>query len=142
GDFNSYGSRRGNHETMVRGTFANVRIRNRMVPEVEGGFTRHVPSGERLSIYDAAMRSQAERTPLVILDGKEYGAGSSRDGAAKGPSLQGVRAVVAESYERSHRSNLIGMGVVPLECPAGESAASLGLTGDDVYSITGLAAGV
>ena len=142
GDFNSYGSRRGNHETMVRGTFANVRIRNRMVPEVEGGFTRHVPSGERLSIYDAAMRYQAERTPLVILAGKEYGSGSSRDWAAKGPALQGVRAVVAESYERIHRSNLIGMGVVPLEFPAGESAASLGLTGDEVYSITGLAAGV
>jgi aconitate hydratase len=142
GDFNSYGSRRGNHETMVRGTFANVRIRNRMVPEVEGGFTRHVPSGERLSIYDAAMRYQAEGTPLVILAGKEYGSGSSRDWAAKGPALQGVRAVIAESYERIHRSNLIGMGIVPLEFPAGESAASLGLTGDEVYSVSGLAAEV
>ncbi|GMU64385.1 MAG: aconitate hydratase [Acidobacteriota bacterium] len=142
GDFNSYGSRRGNHEAMVRGTFANVRIRNRMVPEVEGGYTRHVPSGERMSIYDAAMRYQGEGTPLIILAGKEYGSGSSRDWAAKGPALQGVRAVVAESYERIHRSNLIGMGIVPLEFLAGQSAATLGLTGDEVFSIAGLAAGV
>jgi aconitate hydratase len=141
-DFNSYGSRRGNHETMVRGTFANVRIRNRMVPEVEGGFTLHVPSGEPMSIYDAAMRYAGEGTPLVIVAGKEYGSGSSRDWAAKGPALQGVRAVLAESYERIHRSNLIGMGIVPLEFAAGTNAASLGLTGFETYSVEGLAAGV
>ncbi len=141
-DFNSYGSRRGNHETMVRGTFANVRIRNRMVPEVEGGFTRHVPSGATMTIYDAAARYAEEKTPLVVLAGKEYGSGSSRDWAAKGPFLQGIRAVVAESYERIHRSNLIGMGIVPLEFPAGQSAASLGLTGNEVFSIEGLAEGV
>src|SRR5690606_12365514 len=114
-DFNSYGSRRGNHEAMVRGTFANVRIRNRMVPELEGGFTLHVPSGESMSIYDAAMRYAGEGTPLLVVAGKEYGSGSSRDWAAKGPALQGVRAVIAESYERIHRSNLIGMGMAPLE---------------------------
>ncbi len=116
-DFNSYGSRRGNHEVMVRGTFANVRIRNRMVPEIEGGFTVHLPSGEPLSIYDAAMRYAQEGVPLVVFAGKEYGTGSSRDWAAKGPALHGVRAVVAESFERIHRSNLIGMGIVPLEFP-------------------------
>jgi len=141
-DFNSYGSRRGNHEVMVRGTFANVRIRNRMVPEVEGGFTRHVPSGETLAIADAAERYAAEATPLVVVAGKEYGSGSSRDWAAKGPSLQGVRAVVAESYERIHRSNLVGMGIAPLEFTNGASAASLGLDGFETYAIEGLAAGV
>jgi aconitate hydratase len=141
-EYNSYGSRRGNHEVMVRGTFANVRIRNRMVPDVEGGFTRHVPSGETSSIYDAAVRYAAEGTPLVVVAGKEYGSASSRDWAAKGPSLQGVRAVIAESYERIHRSNLIGMGIVPLELAAGDSAASLGLDGFEIYAIEGLAAGV
>jgi len=141
-DFNSYGSRRGNHEVMVRGTFANVRIRNRMVPEREGGFTRHVPSGETMSIYDAAARYAGEGTPLVVVAGKEYGSGSSRDWAAKGPALQGVRAVIAESYERIHRSNLVGMGIVPLEFAEGASAASLGLGGSEVFAIEGLAEGV
>src|SRR5262249_28885415 len=114
-DFNSYGARRGNHEVMMRGTFANIRIRNRLVPGVEGGVTVHVPSGERLAIYDAAMKYQAEKTPLVVIAGKEYGTGSSRDWAAKGTLLLGVRAVIAESYERIHRANLVGMGVLPLE---------------------------
>ncbi len=141
-DFNSYGSRRGNHETMVRGTFANVRIRNRMVPEIEGGFTALQPSGEVLSIYDAAMRYQEEGVPTVVFAGKEYGSGSSRDWAAKGPYLQGIRAVVAESFERIHRSNLIGMGIVPLEFTGGESVASLGLTGREVVTIERLAEGV
>ncbi len=138
-DFNSYGSRRGNHEVMVRGTFANPRIRNRMVPELEGGFTLHLPSATPMTIYDAAMRYADERVPLVVLAGKEYGSGSSRDWAAKGPALQGVRAVIAESFERIHRSNLIGMGIVPLEFPSGESAASLALTGGELFSIVGLA---
>jgi aconitate hydratase len=115
GDFNSYGARRGNHEVMMRGTFANIRIRNRMVPGTEGGVTRHIPSGETLPIYDAAMRYKAEGTPLVVIAGKEYGTGSSRDWAAKGTNLLGVRAVVAETYERIHRSNLVGMGVIPLQ---------------------------
>jgi aconitate hydratase len=137
-DFNSYGSRRGNHEVMVRGTFANIRLRNKLAPGTEGGWTIHVPSGEQLSIYDASMRYQAAGTPLLILAGKEYGAGSSRDWAAKGTALLGVRAVIAESYERIHRSNLIGMGVVPLQFRDGESAASLGLTGSEVYDIQGL----
>jgi hypothetical protein len=137
-DFNSYGSRRGNHEVMVRGTFANIRLRNRLAPGTEGGWTIHIPSGEQMSIYDASMRYQAEGTPLVILAGKEYGAGSSRDWAAKGTALLGVRAVIAESYERIHRSNLIGMGVVPLQFLPGETAATLGLTGTEVYDITGL----
>ncbi len=141
-DFNSYGARRGNHEVMVRGTFANVRLRNRMVPEIEGGFTLHLPSGEPLSIFEAAERYQAEGVPLVIFAGKEYGSGSSRDWAAKGPRLQGVRVVIAESYERIHRSNLVGMGVLPLEYAPGESAASLGLTGREVVSIEGIVAGV
>jgi aconitate hydratase len=139
-DFNSYGSRRGNHEVMVRGTFANVRIRNRMTPEIEGGATVHLPERTPMSIYDAAEKYAAEGVPLVVLAGKEYGSGSSRDWAAKGPALQGVRAVVAESYERIHRSNLIGMGIVPLEFPAGENAASLGLTGFETFAIRGLAA--
>lgn len=141
-DFNSYGARRGNHEVMVRGTFANTRIRNRMVPDIEGGFTVHVPSGEPLSIYDAAMRYVGEGVPQVVFAGKEYGSGSSRDWAAKGPALQGVRAVVAESFERIHRSNLIGMGIVPLEFPAGASASSLGLTGRELVAVDGLAKGV
>ncbi len=139
-DFNSYGSRRGNHEVMVRGTFANVRIRNRMTPEIEGGATVHLPEATPMSIYDAAERYAAEGVPLVVLAGKEYGSGSSRDWAAKGPALQGVRAVVAESYERIHRSNLIGMGIVPLEFPAGQNAASLGVTGFETFAIRGLAA--
>ena len=139
-DFNSYGSRRGNHEVMMRGTFANVRLRNLLVPGVEGGETRHFPSDEPMSIYDAAMRYKEEGVPLVILAGKEYGTGSSRDWAAKGPALQGVRAVVAQSYERIHRSNLIGMGVLPLQFREGESAQSLGLSGEETFEIRGLAA--
>jgi aconitate hydratase len=137
-DFNSYGSRRGNHEVMVRGTFANIRLRNRLAPGTEGGWTRHMPSGEQLSIYDAALRYQRGGTPLVVIAGKEYGAGSSRDWAAKGTKLLGVRAVLAESYERIHRSNLIGMGVLPLQFPEGQSAESLGLTGEETFSITGV----
>ncbi len=138
-EFNSYGSRRGNHEVMMRGTFANIRLRNQLVPGVEGGMTVHLPSGEQTSIYDAAMRYGSENTPLIILAGKEYGTGSSRDWAAKGTMLLGVRAVLAESFERIHRSNLIGMGVAPLQFVAGESATSLGLTGREVFEISGLA---
>jgi aconitate hydratase len=134
-DFNTYGSRRGNHEVMIRGTFANIRIRNRLVPGVEGGFTRHLPSGEQLAIYDAAERYRAESVPLLVIAGKEYGSGSSRDWAAKGTLLLGVRAVIAESYERIHRSNLIGMGVLPLQFLKGENADSLGLTGEETYDI-------
>jgi aconitate hydratase len=134
-DFNSYGSRRGNHEVMMRGTFANIRIKNEMVPGTEGGYTRHVPSGDELSIYDAAMRYQGEGTPLVVIAGKEYGTGSSRDWAAKGTRLLGVKAVVAESFERIHRSNLIGMGVLPLQFKAGDSRKSLGLTGEETIDI-------
>ena len=137
-DFNQYGARRGNHEVMMRGTFANTRLRNQLVPGTDGGYTAHLPGGEKLSIYDAAMRYATDQVPLVILAGKEYGSGSSRDWAAKGTKLLGVRAVIAESYERIHRSNLIGMGVLPLEFPAGQNAASLGLTGREVYDITGL----
>ncbi|HLX10662.1 MAG TPA: aconitate hydratase AcnA [Thermoanaerobaculia bacterium] len=141
-DFNSYGSRRGNHEVMMRGTFANVRIRNRMVPEIEGGFTLHLPSGEPLPIYDAAMRYQQAGVPTVIFAGKEYGTGSSRDWAAKGPRLLGVCAVIAESFERIHRSNLVGMGVVPLELTGGDTVQSLGITGREVVEVEGLAAGI
>ena len=137
-DFNSYGSRRGNHEVMVRGTFANVRLRNLLVPGSEGTWTVHLPDGEEATIFDAAMRYRAEGVPTVVLAGKEYGSGSSRDWAAKGPNLLGVRAVVAESYERIHRSNLIGMGIVPLQYPDGESAESLGLTGREVFAVEGL----
>jgi aconitate hydratase len=137
-DFNSYGSRRGNHEVMIRGTFANVRLRNRLV-EREGGFTRHFPSsgdsGEETTIYEAAMRYADDGVPLVILAGKEYGSGSSRDWAAKGTNLLGVRAVIAESFERIHRSNLIGMGVLPLQFPKGESIDSLGLTGEETFEV-------
>jgi len=136
-DFNSYGSRRGNHEVMVRGTFANVRLRNKLV-NVEGGFTRHLPSNQEMSIFDASQKYIAEGTPLVILAGKEYGSGSSRDWAAKGPRLLGVSAVIAESYERIHRSNLVGMGVLPLQFKAGENAESLKLTGEEVFEITGI----
>jgi aconitate hydratase len=137
-DFNSYGSRRGNHEVMVRGTFANVRLRNRMVPNIEGGFTRHLPDGEEMTIFEASEKYAAEGVPLVILAGKEYGSGSSRDWAAKGPLLLGVRAVIAESYERIHRSNLVGMGILPLQFLAGENADSLGLTGEEVFEISGI----
>jgi aconitate hydratase len=136
-DFNSFGSRRGNHEVMVRGTFANIRIRNRMVQE-EGGWTIHQPSGERLSIYEAAVRYMSESVPLVVLAGKEYGAGSSRDWAAKGTSLLGVKAVIAGSYERIHRSNLLGMGVLPLQFSKGQSAESLGLAGEELINIEGI----
>ena len=137
GDFNSYGSRRGNHEVMVRGTFANVRLRNRMV-NTEGGFTRHLPDGTEMSIYDASAKYIAEGVPLVILAGKEYGSGSSRDWAAKGPRLLGVRAVIAESYERIHRSNLVGMGILPLQFLPGQNAESLKLTGEEVFEISGI----
>jgi len=139
-DFNSYGARRGNHEVMMRGTFANVRIKNLMVPGVEGPETVHVPSGERLSIFDASVRYRASNTPLVVLAGLEYGSGSSRDWAAKGPMLLGVRAVIARSFERIHRSNLVGMGVLPLEFPSGQSAESLGLDGRETIAIRGLEA--
>jgi aconitate hydratase len=140
-DFNSYGSRRGNHEVMMRGTFANIRLRNLLLTGVEGGMTKHIPSGEQMSIYDASMRYQNDKVPLVILAGKEYGTGSSRDWAAKGTLLLGVRAVLAESFERIHRSNLVGMGVLPLTYRNGENAESLGLTGTEVYSIDGLKEG-
>jgi aconitate hydratase len=140
-DFNSYGARRGNHEVMMRGTFANIRLRNLMVPGVEGGLTLHLPDGERGSIYDIAMSYQRERTPLVVLAGREYGTGSSRDWAAKGTMLLGVKAVIAESFERIHRSNLIGMGVAPLQLLPGQGVAALGLTGREVIDITGLSRG-
>jgi aconitase A len=138
-DFNSYGSRRGNHEVMVRGTFANVRLRNQLAPGTEGGITRHLPDGEQMSIYDASVKYLAEGVPLLVLAGKEYGSGSSRDWAAKGPLLLGVRFVIAESYERIHRSNLVGMGILPLQFRPGENVASLGLTGEEVYDLHGLA---
>jgi aconitate hydratase len=141
-DFNSYGSRRGNHEVMVRGTFANVRLRNLLAPGTEGGVTRHLPDGQQMSIFDAAMKYEQEHVPLLVLAGKEYGSGSSRDWAAKGPRLLGVRAVIAESYERIHRSNLVGMGVLPLQFAAGDSVAKLGLTGEELYAIEGLAEAV
>ncbi len=140
-DFNSLGSRRGNHEVMMRGTFANIRLRNQLAPDTEGGVTRHLPDGEQMSIYDAAMRYKAENVPLIVLAGKEYGSGSSRDWAAKGPCLLGVRAVIAESYERIHRTNLVCMGILPLQYQDGETAASLGLTGEETYAIEGLGDG-
>jgi aconitate hydratase len=146
-DFNQYGTRRGNHEVMMRGTFANIRIKNQMVRDaagdvVEGGYTIHYPSGERLAIYDAAMRYQKENVPLVVFAGREYGAGSSRDWAAKGTKLLGVRAVVAQSFERIHRSNLVGMGVLPLVFEEGASWQTLGLKGDETVTIRGLADGL
>ena len=141
-DFNSYGSRRGNHEVMMRGTFANIRLRNLLAPGTEGGVTRHLPDGEQMSIYDAAMKYVDAGTPLVVIAGKEYGTGSSRDWAAKGTYLLGVKAVITMSYERIHRSNLIGMGVLPLEFLPGEGAESLGLTGEEVYTIKGIAEGL
>jgi aconitate hydratase len=137
-DFNSYGSRRGNHEVMVRGTFANVRLRNKLAPGTEGGVTRLLPEGEPMSIFDASVKYAERGVPLIILAGKEYGCGSSRDWAAKGPKLLGVRAVIAESFERIHRSNLVGMGILPLQFEAGQSAASLGLTGEEVFDFAGL----
>src|ERR1700750_426224 len=140
-DFNSYGARRGNHEVMMRGTFANIRLRNLLVPGVEGGVSVHLPSGEQTSIYDAAMRYKAEGTPLVVIAGREYGTGSSRDWAAKGTMLLGAKAVIAESFERIHRSNLIGMGVLPLQFKEGQNTQSLGLTGHEVFDITGLSTG-
>ena len=142
GDFNSYGSRRGNHEVMMRGTFANIRLRNRLAPGTEGGVTVYLGAnghGEQMSIYDAAMKYIDADVPLIVLAGKEYGSGSSRDWAAKGTRLLGVRAVIAESFERIHRSNLVGMGVLPLQFAAGESASSLGLTGREVFTVAGLA---
>jgi len=140
-DFNSYGARRGNHEVMVRGTFANVRLRNRLVPGAEGTWTVHVPSGEEMTIFDAARRYADESTPLIVLAGKEYGSGSSRDWAAKGPNLLGVKAVIAESYERIHRSNLLMMGVLPLQFADGESPETLGLSGRESFSIVGVSNG-
>jgi len=137
-DFNSYGSRRGNHEVMIRGTFANIRLRNQLVPGVEGGFTVDFTTGEPSTIYDAAQNYAAAGVPLVILAGKEYGSGSSRDWAAKGTSLLGVKVVIAESYERIHRSNLIGMGVLPLQFPAGQTADTLGLTGTESFDVSGI----
>src|SRR5204863_1785624 len=137
-DFNSYGSRRGNHEVMVRGTFANVRLKNLVVPESEGTWTLHVPSGEEMTIFEASERYLADGTPLIVIAGKEYGTGSSRDWAAKGSKLLGVKAVIAESYERIHRSNLLMMGVLPLQFMDGESAESLGLSGREEFGIEGL----
>jgi aconitate hydratase len=141
-DFNSYGSRRGNHEVMVRGTFANIRLRNKLVPGIEGGFTCHYPDKTCMSIFDASEKYQAEGVPLVVLAGKEYGSGSSRDWAAKGPKLLGISAVIAESFERIHRSNLVGMGILPLQFPQEENAESLNLTGDEIFEITGLSEAV
>src|SRR5204862_6382799 len=141
-DFNSYGSRRGHDQVMVRGTFANIRLKNLMVPGSEGNVTIHFPSGEQVPIFDASERYQAAGTPLVVLAGKEYGAGSSRDWAAKGTLMLGVRAVLAESYERIHRSNLVGMGVLPLQYDAGQCAEKLGVTGREMFTITGLENGL
>ncbi|HQU17830.1 MAG TPA: hypothetical protein PLA92_02130 [Fimbriimonadaceae bacterium] len=136
--FNSYGSRRGNHEVMMRGTFANVRLRNQLAPDTEGGFTTYLPTGEVTTIFDAAMKYAADGTPLLLIAGKEYGSGSSRDWAAKGPALLGVKVVLAASFERIHRSNLVGMGVLPLEFSHGESLGSLGLSGTEEFEVVGL----
>jgi len=141
-DFNSFGARRGNHEVMMRGTFANIRLKNLLVPGVEGGVTKHMPSGEQMFIFDASMKYQKEGTPLVIIGGAEYGTGSSRDWAAKGTMLLGVKAVITKSFERIHRSNLIGMGVIPLQFQAGEDATTLGLKGTETFSIAGIADGL
>jgi aconitate hydratase len=141
-DFNSYGSRRGNDRVMVRGTFANIRLKNLMLAGVEGGYTTHFPSRERMAIYDAAERYRGEGVPLVVVAGKEYGSGSSRDWAAKGTLLLGVRAVLAESYERIHRSNLVGMGVLPLQFVAGQNAEAWGLTGEERLTIAGMDDGI
>src|SRR5207237_9777084 len=139
-DFNSYGARRGNHEVMMRGTFANIRLRNQMAPGTEGGWTIYQPKGDVMPIYDAAVMYKDAGVPLLVLAGKEYGSGSSRDWAAKGTALLGVKAVVAERFERIHRSNLVNMGVLPLQYQPGESASSLGLTGHEVYAVAGIAA--
>jgi aconitate hydratase len=139
-DFNSYGARRGNHEVMMRGTFANTRIKNQMVPGIEGGVTAYLPGGEVMPIYDAAMKYMEAAVPLIVVAGKEYGSGSSRDWAAKGTMLLGVKAVIAESYERIHRSNLVNMGVLPLQFKSGENAATYGLTGREVFSFLGAGA--
>jgi aconitate hydratase len=141
-DFNSYGSRRGNHEVMLRGTFANIRLRNELAPGTEGPWTSHLPDGERMTIYDASLRYREEGVPLVALAGREYGSGSSRDWAAKGTALLGIRAVIAQSFERIHRSNLVGMGVLPLQFRPGDSAASLGITGTETFAIRGLSGGI
>jgi len=141
-DFNSYGARRGNHEVMMRGTFANIRLRNQLAPGTEGGFTTYQPDGDVMTIYDAAMQYKAAGVPLIILAGKEYGSGSSRDWAAKGTLLLGVRAVIAESFERIHRSNLVNMGVLPLQFETGANAASLGLTGRESFELVGIADGL
>jgi aconitate hydratase len=141
-DFNSYGSRRGNHDVMMRGTFANVRLRNEVAPGTEGPWTTHFPSGDVMSVFEAALRYRDEGVPLLVIAGKEYGSGSSRDWAAKGPALLGIRAVLAESFERIHRSNLVGTGVLPLQFADGQSAASLGLTGTETFTIRGLAGGI
>jgi aconitate hydratase len=141
-DFNSYGARRGNHEVMMRGTFANIRLRNQLVAGVEGGVTLHLPGEEQMTIYDAAMRYQQDGVPLLVVAGKEYGSGSSRDWAAKGTALLGVKAVIAESFERIHRSNLVNMGVLPLQFKAGQSTAALGITGREVFEIRGIAGGL
>ena len=137
-NFNSYGARRGNHEVMMRGTFANIRLRNQLVPGTEGGYTRHFPSNQDLTIFDASARYIQENIPLVVLAGKEYGTGSSRDWAAKGPMLLGVRVVIAESYERIHRSNLIGMGILPLQYKDADTAQTLDINGDETFSFSGL----
>ncbi|HNV86393.1 MAG TPA: aconitate hydratase AcnA [Candidatus Omnitrophota bacterium] len=142
GHFNSYGSRRGNHEVMMRGTFANIRLKNKLVPNAEGGLTKHFPDGAQMPVYEAAVKYREEKVPLIVLAGKEYGTGSSRDWAAKGPRLLGIRAVIAESFERIHRSNLVGMGILPLQFEAGSSAASLGLSGEEVYDIDGIEKGM
>src|SRR6185295_2835766 len=141
-DFNQYGARRGNDDVMVRGTFANVRLRNKLLVNVEGGETLHLPSDRQMSIFDASARYAQDKTSLIVIAGKEYGSGSSRDWAAKGPYLQGVRAVIAESFERIHRSNLVGMGIIPLQFQPGENAESLGLNAREFYEIIGLTAGV
>jgi len=137
-EFNSYGARRGNHEVMARGTFANIRLKNQLAPGTEGGWTTYQPGGEQMSIYDASVKYREAGVPLIIIAGKEYGSGSSRDWAAKGPKLLGVRAVVAESYERIHRSNLVGMGILPLEFKPGENRETLGLSGHETFEITGI----
>jgi aconitate hydratase len=141
-DFNQYGARRGNHEVMMRGTFANVRLKNQLAPGTEGGWTVHLPDKKQMFIYDAAMQYQKESVPLIVIAGKEYGSGSSRDWAAKGPRLLGVKAAIAESYERIHRSNLIGMGIIPLQFKAGENLQSLGLTGFETYDVIGISNGL
>jgi aconitate hydratase len=141
-DFNQYGARRGNHEVMIRGTFGNIRLRNKLTPEKEGDWTLHLPDGELMRIFDASEKYQQAGTPLVAIVGREYGNGSSRDWAAKGTMLLGIKAVIADSYERIHRSNLVGMGVLPLQFKPGENAESLGLTGRETYDVTGVAAGI